>query len=599
MSSFDDFISVVEDDEFEEEPVPLDVFLYSDSYLGLPEVSDYQFKLIESLTQIYKYETLMSLWGEEEADRLWKSTHKEVIFQLGKGSGKDYTTGIAFARIIYLLLCLKDPAKYYGKPSGDAIALLNVAVNAKQAKEVFFNNNLKKRITGCPWFNGRYDKPKVDEIHFDKSISAYSGHSEREAWEGYNLIIAVLDEIAAFESEAEILGSGSNRSKTADAIYKMYKASVRSRFPKFGKLALLSFPRYKGDFIQQRYEKVIADKHTEIRQHQFKIHPDLGDHPDNLFTIEWEEDHILSYTEPDVYALRRPTWDVNPTIDIEDYKTDFYDDKVDALSRYACMPPDAVDAFFKDVEQIERAFPEERPGPFMDNWAFKPTFKPDREKEYFLHVDLGYTHDRASVAMCHVKEWKTVSYPGGDWSHHSPVIVIDAVRYWTPLHGDGIKLDDVQEYILSLIRRGFKISLVTFDKWNSVGYRQRLKDDYGVNTDLLSVAKPHYEELKTALTHNSVLGYYLPVAVEELKQLRVIRGNKVDHPRKGSKDVSDAIAGAVFNAIANSDPDVERIIEVEYLEPAKQEKKEEPPKPEVHRKMPRDLEKYLESMKTI
>jgi hypothetical protein len=37
-----------------------------------------------------------------------------------------------------------------------------------------------------------------------------------------------------------------------------------------------------------------------------------------------------------------------------------------------------------------------------------------------------------------------------------------------------------------------------------------------------------------------------------MSQLRIINDKKVDHPRKGSKDLSDAVTGAVYNAIAHS-----------------------------------------------
>jgi hypothetical protein len=36
--------------------------------------------------------------------------------------------------------------------------------------------------------------------------------------------------------------------------------------------------------------------------------------------------------------------------------------------------------------------------------------------------------------------------------------------------------------------------------------------------------------------------------IDELLQLRIIR-DKVDHPRKGSKDLSDAVCGALYNSI--------------------------------------------------
>ncbi len=120
---------------------------------------------------------------------------------------------------------------------------------------------------------------------------------------------------------------------------------------------MLSFPRYKNDYIQQRYADVIAEKETVVRTHHFKLDENLPDGTDgNEFDIEWEEDHIVSYKYPKVYALKRPTWEVNPTRSIDDFKVAFYRDAPDALGRFACMPPEAIDAFFKSREKIEKAF---------------------------------------------------------------------------------------------------------------------------------------------------------------------------------------------------------------------------------------------------
>ena len=58
--------------------------------------------------------------------------------QLGKGSGKDFSSTVGCAYLVYKLLCLKDPSRYFGKPTNDAIDIMNVAINAQQAKNVFF-----------------------------------------------------------------------------------------------------------------------------------------------------------------------------------------------------------------------------------------------------------------------------------------------------------------------------------------------------------------------------------------------------------------------------------------------------------------------------
>ena len=151
---FTDFLDALADDVFEETPVDIEEFVTSKAFLGLPPLSENQYLMIKASTQVYKLETLIQLYGEEEGTKRHKQTCTEVIFQLGKGSGKDYVSTIACAYIVYLLLCLKDPARYFGKPTDDAIDIINIAINAEQAKKVFFGGFLK-RIKNCP-YNFRY-----------------------------------------------------------------------------------------------------------------------------------------------------------------------------------------------------------------------------------------------------------------------------------------------------------------------------------------------------------------------------------------------------------------------------------------------------------
>ena len=380
---FTDLIDMLDGEEFDEKPVDLKTFVRSPEYLGLPELSDYQYTLIEKSSQIYKESTLIKLFGEEEGKIRFKQTANEVVAQLGKGSGKDYCSTIAVSYIVYLLLCLKDPATYYGKPPGDSIDIINIAINSQQASNVFFKG-FKTRIEKSPWFAGKYTD-KASEVKFDKAITVHSGHSEREAWEGYNVIVVILDEISGFAIENT---TGHDQAKTGAAIYDMYRASVDSRFPDFGKVVLLSFPRYKNDYIQQKYNESIASKNVHVRDYKFKL-DDMADDsdPDNLFSIEWEEDEILAYRYPKVFSLKRPTWEVNPTRSIEDFKLQFYKNPIDALSRFACMPPDAQDAFFRSKEKIESCF--RLPSNAVDEVGrFAEWFQPEENKEYFLQMSF-------------------------------------------------------------------------------------------------------------------------------------------------------------------------------------------------------------------
>ncbi len=556
--NFNDLIDILDGEEFDERPVDLRTFVTSPDYLGLPPLSELQYELIEKSSQIYKEATLKKLFGEDEGSLRFKQTCNEVIAQLGKGSGKDYCSTISVSYIVYLLLCLKDPATYYGKPPGDSIDILNVAINAQQASNVFFKG-FKTRIDRSPWFVGKYEA-KASEVKFDKSITVHSGHSERESWEGYNVIVVVLDEISGFAIENT---TGHDQAKTGEAIYDMYRASVASRFPDFGKVILLSFPRFKNDYIQTHYESVIAEKETVIRSVLMKMDEDLPDHTEgNEIIVEWEEDHIKSYLYPKTYAIKRPTWDINPTKKIEDFKVDFYRNSLDALGRFACMPPEAVDAFFKSREKIEKAFYKMNIA--VDQFGrLEEWFQPEKDKEYFIHVDLAQKHDHCAVAMAHVNHWVNVKVTN-DYSQPAPIVEVDAVRFWTPTADKSVDFTEVKDYILSLKTRGFNIRVCTFDRWNSHDMMQQLKQ-YGINTELLSVAKKHYDDMAMIVAEERVSGPAIKLLIDELLQLRIMR-DKVDHPRKGSKDLADAVCGAIFNSISRTKQENDREIKIHTYE---------------------------------
>ena len=552
---FDDFLSALQDSPFEEMPVDARTFVEGEDYLGQPPLSDVQYDIVEAMSQIYRKEDLVSLLGQEAGTRYYnKYTKNEVILQLGKGSGKDFTSTVACSYIVYKLLCLKDPARYFGKPSGDAIDIINVAINAQQAKNVFFKG-FKTKIEKSPWFAGKF-YAKAESIEFDKSITVYSGHSERESHEGLNLMLAVLDEISGFATE---IGSGNDQGKTADNIYKAFRASVDSRFPDLGKVALLSFPRFPGDFISQRYDDVIAEKEVITKSHKFIMNPDLPEDAEgNSLEIEWDEDTILSYKYPGVFALKRPTWVVNPTRKVDDFKLAFFTDMGDAMQRFACIPTFASDAFFKQREKVRDAMSIRNP---LDGFRrFDETFQPDPEKVYYVHADLAQKHDKCAVAIAHVEKWVNIQVLK-DYEQVAPIVVVDAVAWWEPRVEGPVNLSEVKQWIQNLRRLGFNIGMVSFDRWQSFDIQNELKQ-VGMRTDTVSVAKKHYEDMAMLMYEDRLVMPQIELLFEELTELKIIKENKVDHPRKKSKDLADAVCGAIFGAISHTPKNLNQEIEI-------------------------------------
>ena len=523
----DDFDRLLRSDDLITTPVPIQTFVQEKRYLGLPPLSAIQEEIVRHNTQIFKEKTLIALMGEEAGSKYYKDyTDNEVICMLGKGSGKDHCSRISMAYTIYLLHCLRDPLNYFGKAHGVYIDLLNLAVNAQQAQRVFFEP-FKNLLLNSPYFNEVGFEPRVSEVFFfSRPVRCFSGHSESEGWEGYEVLTVVLDEIAAFKTDAEL--KGVTRSKgSASAIYNMSKLSVMSRFPEVGKVILLSFPRYKGDFIEQRYYGAKEKK------------------------------------EPKTWFIKAATWEVNPTIKREQLESEYIRNPVEARARFECEPPNMEDAYFRDPDLVRKAFMHED-NPMDENGQFHNWFNGTDNQIRFIHIDLALKRDRAALSLVHCLGFREVKTLNG--VENLPIIKVDLVHAWEATINQEINFAAIRQMIVDLCRK-FEVAKVTFDRWQSIEMIQSLRS-LGINADFHSVKKTDYDTLMTAIYDGRLRGYWDELLVEEeLLKLRLFSNNRIDHPSSGSKDLADAVAGATFVCIENMAINAE--VEIEILSPDK------------------------------
>lgn len=550
MSDLEDFLNKFQNVQqtFDEIPVTLEEFVTSKDYLNFGELSDEQYSMIKAASQIYRKETLYEIFNDpKDAELRWSQTCNEVIAAWGKGSGKDEMSAIACAYVVYLLLCLRDPQAYFGKPKDDAIDIINVAINAKQAREVFFVKFMN-RIKNCKWFQGRY-RSVQDKVIFDKSITVYSGHSEAESQEGYNLILAILDEISGFPND------------TGKEIYNMFKESVVSRFSQEGKVLLLSFPRSKSDYISQKFNDAVSETNAVEYEYTFKRNADLPDDIEaNEFIIRWTQWDVISYAKDRVYATKKPSWVVNPTKQITDYRDSFDSNYVEAMTKFAVNPPDAAGAFFKDRGKIERAF--SKLNKLNDDGSFDERYQPDPDKLYFIHVDLAHKHDNCVLAMSHVDKWVQPRV-GSLYSEVSPHVETDIIKIWQPTTDKNVDFGDVRKFILSLKARGYNIKLVTFDGWQSIDSINFLNEQ-GIKADRLPVGKKHYDDLALLIMDDRIEGPDIKLLRDDLLSITISDTDKIVRPRtsEGHADVADALVGSAHNAVAHTMRDRNQTIEV-------------------------------------
>jgi len=88
-SDFNDFLEVLQDSPFNEEPVDAKTFVEGENYLAQPPLSSIQYDVVEGMSQIYKKEDLQALMGLKRGlDIIISLLRMRLFFSLARGSGK-------------------------------------------------------------------------------------------------------------------------------------------------------------------------------------------------------------------------------------------------------------------------------------------------------------------------------------------------------------------------------------------------------------------------------------------------------------------------------------------------------------------------------
>lgn len=221
-------------------------------------------------------------------------------------SGKDFLISGILAYVCYLLCCMRDPHEYFGFGQDEPIDLINVAINAYQANNVFFKK-LKARLSSCKWFKKVGYNPAEHEgampneyqitkqqIRFYKNITAHSAHSDADSFEGFNPLVVIFDEIGGFELDK------------AEDCYTTLRSSASTRFKDKMLLIFISFPRQSDDYMMKKYKEAVDSK------------------------------------DPQVFAMIGKSWEVNPRITRASLEKDYNTDPEGSKMKYESLTKNTI-----------------------------------------------------------------------------------------------------------------------------------------------------------------------------------------------------------------------------------------------------------------
>lgn len=539
--------------DFKWKPVDMETFIDGKDYLNLKG-------------QVYPQ-------LKKDLIELFDGGYHEALLFGAIGWGKSTVGEIALARMLYEVSCLADPQRAFGLMDGSTIAFINASVNLKQAEKVVFGG-MKAKLLRSPYFREQFpfEADLKKEMRFPGNILVMPVAGSEGGTIGYNVLGGLMDEVNFWQIVEKSSQNKGQKFDQARHVYDMLIRRMKSRFNQAGKLPgilmQISSSKYPDDFTEERLKEIQQSKDTRTfvrRYSTWTTKPRTQFLPESFYLYRG-----TSADKPAISKRREDFEDKDQELVVEvpmDFWRDFETDISGSIRDLAGYPTLAIEPFFSQKDKLMEAVEKGRLRGMRHPYTVDVTTLEDGATVlrqflkfnptlwYYAHIDLAIKKDRAGLAISHVAGWTEVQRVNKDGvmvTDTVPIIVVDfMLRIQAPPGGE-IQVDYVRALLLEMRSYGANFKKITYDQYQSASSIQAFQR-MGIDSDKLSVdtSLDAYNALKEAILENRIVLYDYEPFIEELVRLETKttgRGTKVDHPPKGSKDVTDAVAGAVYHA---------------------------------------------------
>lgn len=555
--------------DYEEIPVTIETFLKDPNYLGKGLINE------EGKFTVFPY------WLKVLKDIFPTNidTQYNTLALTGSiGIGKSFIAVLCVLYQLYRMMCLKDPYLHYGLQPIDKItfAFMNITLDA--SKGVAWDK-CQQLLQSSPWFMSKGTLSGTSNITWNppKGIELLAGSLSRHII-GRAVFAAFFDEVS-FQPNQDI----EKQKAKAKSLVSTASARMQSRFMK-GEynptlLILASSKRteqsYMETFIQNKKKQdskttyIVDEPQWVIRTdkdspNKFKVA--LGNKFLNseVLPLDIKEDEVQVWRDKGYQILEVPMGYYETFIDdIDIALTDVAGISTVNSSRYISGPrltsvisSNFENAFIKDILEIGND-PNDKAQyfDFFDLSRIDPALK---GRPLYIHLDMSISGDKTGIAGVWIlgkKPTKEGEEPSNDLFYRVPF----AVSIKAP-KGYQISFEKNRNFIRWLREQGFNVKGISSDTFQSADLQQQLKAE-NFDCSIISVDRVTdriclpYQYFKSTIYEERIEIPKNILLQEEILGLQKDSNGKIDHDPSGinSKDCSDAVCGALWNASQNAE----------------------------------------------
>lgn len=525
-------------EDYKEIPVDLDTFLCNDRYLG---------KVTRNGEGIYPY------W-KTAMHQIFDAGNKyhECMFTGATRIGKSSTAITCTAYMLYRLMCLKDPQKFFNKKEESKFSILFFNVTKDLSRGVAFRE-FNDTLAASPWFmeHGTLSKSERDFYYIPEGGKVVIDFGSDVAHSlGKQVYVGFMDEINFARSGIKDINKAkANIKATYDSIVARVEGTFRQNGEVWGKIFAVSSKKGDSDFMEDHIQQqmsagnehmIVFDKPQweVLPPGQFnpeKFYIAIGDRHHRGFVVENDSEQALAELKEQGYQLMQVPLDM---------KTNFLADFDISLRDLAGIAvPGALSFISQDI--LDTNIVQDRQNPFLneileigtkDSYTIEEFFHPELVPKYiknmdlFIHLDLSLNDDKSGISGSGIVDRKDIVQDNGKTVSmpvfaHAFSVDIKAPR------GDKIPYAKITNFIVWLRSQGFNIELISRDQFQSE-YMAQLLEAQGFKTEKISLDRTPdgYMALRSILLEQRVQMLDVKLLQDELIYLqRDSLTGKVDH----------------------------------------------------------------------
>ena len=555
--------------EYKEKPVDIITFIKDPLYLGKAwHLSDGTCKLFP-----FWENKLKELFPDE------LTTNFNTFIESGaRGLGKSEIAVTCGLYLMHRLMCLKDPHLTLNLKPTEKVCFAFMNITEELAYDIGVNK-FQHTVQSSDWFLSRGTLSGRKDILWNPPswIDIIVGSQPRHVI-GQPIYFAFFDEIS-FIANQDI---EKQKQKAIDMIDTAI-GGMKTRFTNKGKnptlLCLASSKRSEKSFLEVHTKKKMEtdkDNLLVVDEPVWNVRPS-SEYSGEVFSVAQGNRFLASEVIPEGSELKSYIDKGYKILSVPiEYKANFLEDIDRALCDYAGVSSSDLTKYISGIrlqavkkEQLSNGFTKDiievGNGP-EDNLQYSDFFDLSRipadlkTKPLYIHLDMSLTGDRTGIAGVWIKG-KKPTVEGQPKSKDLFYTLAFAVGIQAP-RGYQVSMEKNRNFIRWLKEQGFRIRGISCDSFQSADLIQQLKSEK-FNCKVISVDRVNnekicepYQYLKSTIYEERIEMFDSELLTTELLGLEKNSNGRVDHPdegRSGSKDLSDGLCGAVWNASQNAE----------------------------------------------